>query len=79
MIFDVTEFIATHPDFSTGLFALQYILVTEIGPQNVSYQGPFKITGDGWWVESTMMKGYTKWELYIGDDNLALMFKLKWL
>jgi hypothetical protein len=79
MIFNITEYIAQGDQFIISLTALQDILIAEIGPQNVNSQSPWGISGAGWWVEATLMRGTTKWELYIQDDNLALMFKLRWL
>jgi hypothetical protein len=79
MIFNVSDYIAQGDQFITGLTALRDRLVDEIGPQNDNSQSPWGISGAGWWLEATLLRGTTKWELYIQDDNLALMFKLKWL
>jgi hypothetical protein len=79
MTFDISDYMYNGDQFITSLFVLRDILVAEIGPQTEHTQGPFHISGDGWWLSATLIKSRTIWELYIQDDNLALMFKLKWL
>jgi hypothetical protein len=79
MKFDITDYIKTNNSSTilNSLISLRNILVNDIGPQHLSGPSAWETSGEGWvinfWPEAA------KWELYIQDDNLALMFKLKWL
>jgi uncharacterized membrane protein len=74
-----------------SLFKLCDILINEVGIQH-EYKSQYQLSGDGWWISAQsrnrgisaqsrtrLITDPIKWELYIQDDNLALMFKLKWL
>jgi len=79
MKFNITDYIKTNNSSTilNSLISLSNILVNDIGPQHLSSPCAWETSGEGWainfWPETA------EWELYIQDDNLALMFKLKWL
>jgi len=81
MTFDISEYIDNQYTMES-LFKLRDILINEVGIQH-EYKSQYQLSGDGWWISAQsrnrLVTDPIKWELYIQDDNLALMFKLKWL
>jgi hypothetical protein len=82
MKFDITAYIDRLAVIDS-LLKLRDVLVVDVGVQqsfsSVNWRDNWRLSGDGWKIDAKLFADRTEWELYIQDDNLALMFKLKWL